>query len=418
VASDWWRFEREPGRVQNFREFPEFGQRFKSDHWRRFPDDIDRMRRDLGLSAYRFSIDWSRVEPEEGRFDEEVIERYAGLCARMRSVGIRPLVTLFHWSSPDWIWDHDDETHSGWYHPSIVDRFGRFCARIVPALAPHVDLWVTLNEPNVFLYGGFSEGILAPGHRTPDDGLVGVQRHLLLAHRDAYRTIHEARPDAAVGIAQQITPFEANSRFHPLEAYLAARVEQGFSWTFGDSLHTGRLRFPTRSGRVYRETIDGLAGTVDFSGVNFYERMLVRLPWGFWIPGVDAVHDHFGSKEIWPREINTRAFLDVLETVDRRYGLPIYITENGRAHPDDSCRQRFLEEHLITLAHAIEERGVDVRGYFYWSLLDNQEWANGFVPRLGLYEVDYADGERTLRGTGKRYAEVIREGEIRVSGGR
>jgi beta-glucosidase len=412
VHSDWWRYEREPGNVQNFFEFPEFGQQFKSDHWRQFPEDIVRMKADLGLNAYRFSLDWSRIEPVEGQWDEAVIDRYVSLCGQMRELGIRPLVTLFHWSSPDWIWEPGNEESSGWYHPSIVDRFGAFCERVVQSLAKVVDLWVTFNEPNVFLYGGFSEGVLAPGHCRPDRELLPIQRHLLLCHRNAYRTIHESRDGAQVGIAQQITPFEPVSRWNPLEGWLSARVEQAFSWAFGDSIHTGELVLPTRSGAVIREQIEGLSGTVDFSGVNYYERMLLRIPWGVCVQRVEAIHDHFGTKEIWPREINTRAFVEILERVQSRYGLPIYVTENGRSHSDDSQRQRFLEQHLCALGHALENLDVDVRGYFYWSLLDNQEWANGFTPRLGLYEVDYSDGSRSLRDTGRRYAEIIQSGEI------
>jgi beta-glucosidase len=414
TASDWWRYERTPGKVQSFLDRSTHAQDYKSDHWRLFSEDIRRMKDELGLTGYRFSIDWSRVEPEEGRFDQAVIARYAELCAELRAAGIRPCVTLFHWSSPDWIWDHDAETRSGWYDPRIVDRFGRFCRAVVPALAPHVDLFCTLNEPNVFLYGAFSEGILAPGHRRRDEEIFPVLAHLLECHADAYRVIKDAAPGARVGVAQHFHVFEPESRHHPIESVIAAQVEQTFSWLFPDAIASGEVAFRTRARRVLRRSVPGLRGSADFLGVNYYERVFVRVqnplrPFAF-----EVLHDHRTSKEIWPREIYTRGFLDVLETANGRYALPIYVTENGRAHTDDAERERYLVEHLRTVAYAREARGVDVRGYFYWSLLDNLEWANGFLPRLGLYAVDYDTGERTLRGTGVTYAKIIREGLVRT----
>lgn len=412
-ASDWWRFEREPGRVQNFFNYPLFAQEKKSDHWRRFSDDIRRMRDELELTGYRFSIDWSRVEPREGEFDEHAIARYAEICAELRAAGIRPCVTLFHWSSPDWIWEHDAEQSTGWYAPRIVDRFERFCARVVPALVPHVDLFCTLNEPNIFLYGAFSEGILAPGHRRDDADLVPVLRHLLACHAAAHQVIKAARPDAQVGIAQHLQPFEPESRFNLLEALMAAQVEQQFSWCIPDAIAEGRARFRARSGRLHVVEVPGLAGTADFLGVNYYERAFVRVP-GVRVDRVEVLHDHRSTKEKWPREIYAPGLLEVLSVAARRYRLPLYVTENGRAHPDDRERERFMYENLRAVGWAVTELGLDVRGYFYWSLLDNLEWANGFLPRLGLYEVDYESGERRLRGTGSAYAALVRAGEIRT----
>ncbi len=413
-ASDWWRFEREPGRVQNFFNYPLFAQEKKSDHWRRFSDDIRRMREELGLNGYRFSIDWSRVEPREGEFDEAAIARYAQICGELRAAGIRPCVTLFHWSSPDWIWDHAREQATGWYDPRIVERFERFCARVVPALTPTVDLFCTLNEPNIFLYGAYSEGLLAPGHRREDSDLLPILRHLLACHAAAYRLIKASRPGAEVGIAQHLQPFEPESRFHPIEALVAAQAEQQFTWSIPDAIAEGRLRFRTRTGRRQVVDIPGLAGTADFLGVNYYERALVRVPGGLRVDRVEVLHDHRSTKEVWPREIYARGLLEVLSTAAARYRLPLYVTENGRAHPDDRERERFLRENLAALGWAVSRLGLDVRGYFYWSLLDNLEWANGFLPRLGLYAVDYANGERKLRGTGSAYAAIVRAGEIQT----
>jgi beta-glucosidase len=412
-ASDWWRFERQPGNVRNFTTYPAFAQEHKSDHWRRFSDDVRAMRDDLGLRAYRFSIDWSRVEPREGDFDRDAIARYGQHCAELRAAGIEPCVTLFHWSSPDWIWDHASEQTTGWYDRGIVVRFRRFCEAIVPALAPHVRMYCTLNEPNIFLYGGFSEGMLAPGHRRSDRKLVPVLENLLACHVAAYGVIKRASPLAQVGIAHNFQPFEPANRWNPCECVMAALIEQQFTWSVPDALHAGRTTFTTRRGARVPIEVPGLRGSADFIGMNYYERALVVVPAGVRVDRARVLHDHHTSKEVWPREIYTHGFVDMLETAWRRYRLPIYVTENGRAHPDDRERERYLREHLRALGSAIE-RGVDARGYFYWSLLDNQEWAHGFLPRLGLYEVDYATGARTLRQTGRAYAEIIASGVVRA----
>ncbi|HJZ88514.1 MAG TPA: family 1 glycosylhydrolase [Polyangia bacterium] len=407
TASDWWRYERLDGRVRNFFNYPEFAQHWKSDHWRRAEDDVRRMKEELGLGAYRLSIEWSRIEPHEGQLDRAALGRYVALCAALRAAGIRPCVTLFHWSSPDWIWDHAAEQETGWYEPGIVGRFARFCEAVVPALAPHVDFFCTLNEPNIFLYGGFSEGLLAPGHRRSDRALLPVLNNLLEAHVRAQAIIKRVRADAEVGIAHSFGVFEAASSWNPVEALLAAQVEQQFTWSLLDACATGTMSYRTRDGGLHRVTVPGLAGSLDFIGVNYYERAFVRVPALFDLRRLEVLHDHHGDKEIWPREIYTRGFLEVLEAAGRRYGKPLYVTENGRAHPDDRERAAYLREHLRTLGFALTERGLDVRGYFVWSLLDNQEWAHGFRPRLGLFEVDYETGARRLRPSGRAYAELL-----------
>ena len=412
IHSDWWRFERIEGKIQGFWDQPESARHWKSDHWRRFPEDIVRMRQDMGLTSYRFGIEWSRVEPREGEFDQAVIARYAEMCALMRANGIRPMVTLFHWSSPDWIWDLAREKETGWYHDSIVDRFERFVRQIVPALAPHVDLWCTLNEPNSYVYGGYSEGVLAPGHRNNDTGLLPIIRNLLKAHARAHRVIKEIQPKSEVGIAHQFASIEPEAHWNPIAWVVAGQLEQTFTWLYMDAIRDGRFAMPTRELHVLREELPELKNTLDFIGVNYYERVLLRLPGGWDLRRAEILHDHHTTKEIWPRERNPADFLSTLRHVYKRYKLPIYITENGRAHPDDNEREGYLRDHLEVTAYAAEVLKMPIKGYYWWSLMDNQEWASGFIPRFGLYHVDFATGERTLRGTGRRYAEIIKRGMV------
>ena len=408
--SDWWRFEREPGRVQHFAEFGEEATKRKSDHLARFDEDVALMKQ-LGLAAYRFGVDWSRCEPRDGVFDEAAIARYGRMCATLRKNGIEPILTFFHWSSPDDVWVRGREEHSGWYVPETAARFGRFVAHVMPSLAEHVRVYVTLNEPNVFVFGGFAEGLLCPGHRRPDADLFRVLRTQFLAHVEARRAIRAVRPDALVGLANNCTLFEPYDDSHVLERVVAAFFEEGFTWSFLDAPLTGTIVHRTRSGSIARETIPGLEGSVDFVGVNYYERNFVRLPHGVDLRRPELVADHHGERENWPRESYPLGFLETLRTVHRRYGLPIYVTENGRAHVDDRERTRFLRDHLAVVGRALAE-GIRVEGFLYWSLLDNQEWANGFLPRFGLYEVDYRTFERKRRGTADEYARIIARREI------
>src|SRR5262249_40474591 len=157
--------------------------------------------------------------------------------------------------------------------PRIVDRFARYCERVIPALTPHVDLFVTLNEPNIFLYGAYSEGILCPGHRLPDEALVPVVRHLCAAHAAAWRTITAIRPDAQVGIANHFAPIEPVRRWNLAESIAAGFAEQAFTWCFPEAIRRGKFAFVTRAGRKFIERVPGLAGSADFIGMNYYERL-------------------------------------------------------------------------------------------------------------------------------------------------
>jgi beta-glucosidase len=412
VHSDWWQFERQPGRVPGWSQLPDFARERKADHWDRFVDDLRRARNDIGLTGYRFSVDWSRVAPEPDSFDERAIDGYVSRCAALREMGISPMVTLFHWSSPRWIWDPDPMT-CGWYQPAVVDRFAAFVEAIAEPLAPYVEHWVTFNEPNVFAYGGFLEGELAPGHRRSEREVFRVYRHMLECHVRAWRAIKEARADAQVGIAHHYAPMHAAHRWNLLERFIARKAESQFTWSFPDALHTGTLEFSTRTGQCWKAEIDGLEGSFDFSGVNYYQAITLSIPWGFLVHRTRDNADLDGDRARWPTRIDTDDFARVLARVQERYRKPLLITENGRAHTEDVARSEYLCAHLRTIEEAVAN-GVDIRGYYYWSLLDNQEWAHGFVPRFGLYEVDFASGERRLRGTGRVYAdEIARLGSVR-----
>lgn len=375
------------------------------DHWDRFDEDVERMV-ELGLDTYRFSLEWSRIEPEPDRFDDAALERYRSWCITLREAGITPMVTLHHFTEPLWLTDR-----GGFESPDTPARFGAFVDHVLPALGDLVDTWVTINEPNVFAVLGWLNGVFPPG-ATDLSRTATVMRYVLESHARAYHAIHQYRataPDdhagpAQVSIAHNVVLFEPRSWANPAEVAAARVLHRNYNAAPVHACVTGRLRFGLPGAGV-NTRIRGLQGTLDWLGINHYFRQLVRVPGsnGRPEPGFDST------------SVKTDMGWDMIPgTLGRavrwadRYQLPITVTEHGTAdgaEPDDR-RVWFLTESLAGLAAAIED-DVDVRGYVHWSLLDNFEWAHGFGPRFGLYAVDRDTQQRTLTEGGRRYAEVI-----------
>jgi beta-glucosidase len=375
------------------------------EHWDRFDDDLGLLVQ-LGLDTYRFSVEWSRIEPEPGRFDVDALDRYRSWCASLRAAGIEPLVTLHHFTEPLWLTER-----GGFEDRATPAAFERFVAQVVPALADHVDRWVTVNEPNVFAVLGWLHGEFPPGasdlRRTAE-----VLRTTLEAHARAYHVIHrlDTRPAHAAGIpaqvsiAQNLVLFEPRSWANPAEVAGAWIAHRNYNAAPIEACLTGRVRFGL-PGAGIAERVPGLAGTLDWLGVNHYVRQLVRVP-GRDGP-VDAGFDLTTVKNDMGWDLIPETLAAAVRWVDR-YDLPITITEHGTCDADEPDRRRrwFLTEALHGLADTVAA-GADVRGYVHWSLMDNFEWAHGFGPRFGLYRVDRATQERTLTGGGERYREIV-----------
>lgn len=378
-----------------------------ADHWRRFEADLERMQ-DLGLGRYRFSLAWSRIEPEEGRFDDAAMARYRSWCVQLRDVGITPMVTLHHFTEPLWLTEQD-----GFASPKAVEAFARFVRYVVPRLADVVDDWVTINEPAVYAVLGWYRGEFPPGQHDPALA-ARVLDHLLLAHAEAYHLLHSLDTSDADGdgvacrasIAKNVVPFVPKRWWHAGDVALAYMLDQFYNEATLQALETGRFRVWLPGLVHYEATHSQLAGTWDYVGLNHYFRNLVALdlsaPDGIFL-GFDG--DRPTNDMGW--SLYPQALYDALRTAGR-FGKPIYITENGTcdAEQPDWRRQWFLTQSLYAVQQAMRD-GVDVRGYCYWSLMDNFEWAHGFAPRFGLYRVDYATQQRTLTGGGRLYRDII-----------
>jgi beta-glucosidase len=395
TAADWWQWEQVPGRIRD-------GGRsgLACDWWRHAEHDFDLMAA-LHQNAVRLSVEWSRCEPEPGRWDEGAVSRYVEMFDGLRRRGIAPLVTLNHFTLPAWV-----AARGGWLWDGIPAAFAAFASRFVRATAQRVDQWITVNEPVGYLISGHLEGRFPPGRRNPL-AFVRALRASIRAHAAAYRAIHEAQAGARVGIAAHLRPVQPANPRSGLDRVLAARLDHTLNWMYLDALTAGRLVAPG-----LRLRVPEAAGTLDFLGVNYYTRTRVafdprRIRSGF--IRAHRSYDAEMSDADWG-EVYPDGLLAVLRA-SRRYGLPISITENGLPDADDDLRPRFITEHLLRVAQAVGE-GCPVKGYYHWSLVDNFEWADGWSLRFGLYALDPLTQARTPRPSAGLYAEISRRNAL------
>ncbi len=355
----------------------------------------------IGANAYRFSVEWSRIEPRPGEFDEAALSLEARRVAFLETLGVEPVVTLLHYTHPLWFW-----RNGGWESPESVATFARFADRVAEALAPGARLWITLNEPVVLVLGGFLAGLIPPGHRSFSRS-AGALEHLLRAHAAAAAAIKARDPQARVAIAHNMLDFAPDRPGHPVDRRLVTDGEALYNTSMIEAIATGRMRwaFPGEGRTVFR--IADLPGSSDLLGVNYYSRVHLRFRGLPGLAGDFFYRDPRGrglTQTGW--EIHPEGFGRVLRAAAAS-SLPVLVTENGIATEDDRVRRDFLREHALVLAHECG-RGLPVEGYFHWSLLDNFEWLEGLRPRFGLFEVDYATQRRRRRPSADLFRELGR----------
>lgn len=408
--NDWWAWEQE-GHIAH-------GEKSgaATDHWNRFREDL-KLAAGLGVNSYRFSIEWSRIEPEEGRWDEEAIAWYAGLVSECESLGMKPMLTLHHFSSPQWF-----AAKGGFSWEGSPERFARFTRKVVQTLGPRVPLWCTLNEPMVLVSGGYLGKFMPPGIYSPRLAAKACH-HLLKSHVLAYDIIHSEIPrregpwkgdPIEVGIAHNMIDFMPGRFWHPVEAALAKVFWRFYNRAWLDAITGKKQHFGVLGLIPYAKPVREALGrkTADYIGVNYYTKGYIQwrprgahvekfseLPLGIAFSDGKETASDLG----WA--IHPRGFRRILDFA-ASYGLPIYVTENGIADRDDSRRPRYLLTHLRELARAVSD-GLNIRGYYYWSLMDNFEWIKGFDPRFGLFRVDYSTFERIPTRSARIYKGVI-----------
>ncbi|NOT33445.1 MAG: beta-glucosidase [Candidatus Eisenbacteria bacterium] len=409
--SIWHRFAHTPGRVLN----GDTGD-IACDHYRRWPADIELMK-SLGLTSYRLSISWSRVMPDgRGVLNPAGVAFYDRLIDALLAAGIRPMVTLYHWDLPAAL---DDQ--GGWLNRDIVGWFADYATAMYGAFDDRVALWCTLNEPWVVVDAGYLFGVNAPGHANVYEAPI-ASHHLLLAHAEAVRA-YRAVGRHQVGLVVNLEPKDAASD-SAADRAAVVRADAYMNRQYLDPVFLGR--YPSEMGEIFgdawprHDTADlaRIQEPFDFLGVNYYTRKVTRHDparapvFESGVPVAEELRMTTG----W--EVHPPSFGRILRWVRERYGaIPIYVTENGGAFADparatdgrieDPRRVDYYRSHLAQVRQVIRE-GVDVRGYYAWSLLDNFEWASGYSIRMGLAHVDYETQQRTVKASGEFYREVIR----------
>jgi beta-glucosidase len=409
--SIWHRFMNTPG----LSAAPGEDGSVACDHYRRFREDIAMMKR-LGLQAYRFSINWGRIQPDgTGRVNDKGLDFYKALVDGLQAAGIEPLATLYHWDLPVAL---DDR--GGWLNRDIAGWFADYAEIMYRALDGQVTKWATLNEPWVVTDGGYLHGALAPGHRNMFEAPI-ASHNLMLAHGaavDAYRATgrHE------IGLVVNLEPkYPASDS----EADRAAvrRADAYMNRQYLDPALLGE--YPAEMKEIFGEAwpdwaaedFDKIKRPLDFIGVNYYTRNVTRHDETSWPLKASPVRQTGATYTETGWEVFPQGLTDTLMWVKERYGNPtVYITENGAAFYDppvaengrvqDPLRQSYYRSHIKAVGDAIAQ-GADIRGYMAWSLMDNLEWSLGYSKRFGIVHVDFETQARTPKDSAKQYSRII-----------
>jgi len=417
--SIWQRFVHTPGLVAN----GDTGD-VACDHYRRYADDVALMKR-LGLNAYRFSVSWSRVLPTgRGTVNAAGLDFYDRLVDALLAHGIEPMATLYHWDLPAAL---DDR--GGWLNPDIAGWFAEYATVVFRRLDDRVKLWATLNEPWVVTDGGYLHGALAPGHRNRFEAPI-ASHNLMRAHGAAVQA-YRAAGRHRIGIVVNLEPkYAASDRAEDRAA--TARAEAYMNRQYLDPVF-GK-GYPPELRETFGEAWPDwpaqdfplIAQPIDFVGVNYYTRNVTRADPAAWPLRAAPVKQSRATYTETGWEVFAQGLTDMLLRVKERYGaIPIYVTENGAAFFDpptaegdriqDPLRIDYLRKHIAAVRAALAA-GVDLRGYFVWSLLDNMEWSLGYSKRFGIVHVDFATQKRTPKDSAHFYSKVIASNGEALSG--
>lgn len=369
INNDWWEAE-QSGKVP-------FQSGKACNQYELFEHDFD-LARGMNHNAHRLSIEWSRIEPQEGVWDERAIEHYRRVLLALRRRGMKSFVTLHHFTNPLWF-----ARSGGWENKRAPEYFERYAKIIAERLGEYIDFYITINEPLLLIAMGYWEGIFPPFKRKSFTRVIRIFNNLVDAHNKAFDGIKRKIFNAQIGCAANLVDFQPRQRFDPFDVMASTLAR--FFW---NKLYIKRI--------IQRSS---------FIGVNYYFHHHIDAPRFL---NSNSFSGHKKSDRGWG--IHPEGLYYVLMQI-KKYKKPIYITENGLADSKDSQRSFFIIEHLRHLHQAITD-GCDVRGYLYWSLIDNFEWEQGFEPRFGLYKVDYKTLHRIARPSSKLYGHICKDNAL------
>jgi beta-glucosidase len=377
------------------------------DWWINAERDFD-LAQTLGLNALRLSVEWSRIEPEPGRYDAQAIARYRQMLQALHARGIRPLVCLHHFTNPLWF-----QRQGAFFHSASIPQFVAFTRYVVEELGDLCNCWVTFNEPNVYATLGYVMGEFPPGHTGQIGTAIAIVSKMAQAHAAAYRAIHELQPDSEVGWAHHYTVFQPQDPSSPLDRMVRWAVNEAFNEVFLRLIEHGSVGFPFN---LIRGNLPDVKGTCDFVGLNVYSRFHVafdaRLPRQMFARVF--VPPHVPQGDPGAEQPYGEAYpLGIREAVERVAGIgkPIYILENGVPDVQDRIRPWLIVNVVSAMSRLLVE-GKDIRGYFHWSLTDNFEWSEGCGLRFGLFSVDQNTQARTARPSANLYAAIAQNNQL------
>jgi len=392
--NNWWAWEQEPDRIIHGHK-----SGAACDWWGgRWREDFDRAK-ETNQNAHRFSIEWSRIQPLPNIWDESSLDQYREMARGLHQRGMTPFVTLHHFSDPLWLTEM-----GGWENEKVADYFVPYVRKVVEALREYVNLWVTINEPNVLAVEAFLMGKFPPGKQDLRT-TFNVMTNLVRAHAAAYHAIHEVQPTARVGVAHHYRGFQPLRSWSPLDRYASGLPHRLVNEFFPRALTDGVLRFPFR-----RIRIPQAKDTQDYLGLNYYTQaqmsinlLLAKEFFGKYPPDADLSEGGFIANV-------PQAMFKMLQW-GNGFGLPMIIAENGVEDSKDSLRPRYLVQHLHQVWRAVNFN-YPIKGYFHWSLVDNFEWERGWTQRFGLWELDVESQTRRKRKSVDLYAAICRENSI------
>ena len=369
-----------------------------TNHYTLYKEDLCLLK-DLGVNAYRFSLEWSRIQPKENIWDENAIAHYQDIINILLENNIEPMITIHHFTHPLWF-----IKKYPWHEDAATEKFLNYVEKITSAIQG-VKYWITFNEPYVLLLGGYLEGCMPPGIKDVSLA-VNALKNIFACHGSAYDIIHSRIPHAMVSVAHNMAALAPWNRWSPMDRLLSKIAKYFYNHSLLDAFLTGtmQIKFP------FKSPIDidlPIKDKLDFFGVNYYTRVHMRFNPSKKM-GVELRHrdiDGYGLTDMgW--EIHPHGLEKVLRYASK-LNVPIIITENGIATRDDQKKIKFMKRHIDVIEKCIKE-GLDVRGYFYWSLIDNYEWLQGLDARFGLYKVDFDTLKRKPTNAAAYYSYLIK----------
>lgn len=346
--------------------------------WTHFDKDVAALRK-LGVNHYRFGVEWARVEPRPGEFDEAAIRQYVSMARQLKAAGIEPVVTLWHFTFPDWLYDSKNKAKSNFLHPGVEKAWAGYVERMAKALAPYVRTYVPQNEPNGALYIGYFGGHWPPGLLMTPMALKKANKVAVSMFRDAAGIIRSHRSDALIAGIYSIPNWRRNFLQDPTQFVYQMMMHQ--NW----------------------DHLDAVADVTDLVGVNYYYTQDASVTRFVFRPFGEQSSNY--TQNGW--EINPEGFYEVLQAVHKRYAKPIVVFENGIGTQSEQKKIRYFREHVNQMRRAMAD-GVDVRGYFAWTLIDNYEWAEGYGANFGLTHLDRKTMTLVMEPSGQWFANFIR----------